>query len=121
MPVLLRPSVKTEAAATNFEGFVYYCPKRKTNCVVFKGKSEWTYKQADEHVLFGVVHASFIVVLVVLFGHQRQTGVRDVVVIEAAVETAGRLVAVETVFQITRMAAGGIKIQDSESVYLPPC
>ena len=41
MPVLLRPSVKTEAlAATNFEGFVYYCPKRKTNCVVFKGKSE---------------------------------------------------------------------------------
>ena len=74
--------------------------------VCFKGKSEWTYKQADKHVLFGVVNATFIVVLVVLFGHQRQTGVRDVVVIEAAVETAGWLVTVETVFQITRMAVG---------------
>lgn len=88
--------------------------------VCFKAKSESTYKQADEHVLFGVVHATFIVVLIVLFGHQRQTGVGDVVVIEAAVETAGWLVAVETGFQITWMAAGDKK-QDSESVYLQPC
>lgn len=42
-----------------------------------------------------------------LFGYERLTGVLDVIVVEAAVEAAGRLVSVKTVFQITRVAVGG--------------
>lgn len=49
-----------------------------------------TYKQADEHVLFWVVDWPFVIMLlVVLFGYQRQIGVLDVVVIKAAMKTAG--------------------------------
>jgi len=66
--------------------------------------SKETYKEADKHVLLWVVYRPFVIlVLLRLFGHQRQTGV--VVVIEATMETAGRLVAVETMFHVTWMAA----------------
>lgn len=66
-----------------------------------------TYKQAGKHVLLGVVDPPLVVLFVVLFGNQRLAGVLHVVVIEAAVEAAGRLVTVETVFQITRVATRG--------------
>lgn len=69
-----------------------------------------TYKQADKHILFGVVDRSFpIAVLIVLLGYQWQVGVLDVVVIEAAVQTGGRLVAVEAMFQVTRVAVGSTR------------
>lgn len=64
-----------------------------------------TYKQADKHVLFGVVDGPFsIAVLVVLLGHQRQVGVLNVVVVEAAVQTGGGLVAVKAMLHVTGMA-----------------
>lgn len=64
-----------------------------------------TYKQADKHILFGVIDRSFsIAVLIVLLGYQRQVGVWNVVVIEATVQTGRGLVAVKALFQVTRMA-----------------
>lgn len=64
-----------------------------------------TYKQADKHILFGVVDGPFsIAVLLVLLGHQRQVGVLNVVVIEATVQAGGGLVAVKAMFQVTGMA-----------------
>lgn len=69
-----------------------------------------TYKKADKHILFGVVDGSFsIAVLIVLLGYQWQVGVLDVVVIKAAVQTGGRLVAVEAMFQVTRVAVGSTR------------
>ena len=53
-------------------------------------KNKETYKQADKHVLFGVIYRPFVIlVFIVLFSDQWQIGVMDVVVIEAAMETAG--------------------------------
>lgn len=64
-----------------------------------------TYKQGDKHVLFGVVDGPLpIAVLLVLLGHQRQVGVLNVVVVEAAVQAGGGLVAVKAVLQVTRVA-----------------
>lgn len=55
-----------------------------------KKKAKETYKQAGKHILFWVVYWPFVIlVLIGLFGHQRQIGVRDVVVIEATMQTAG--------------------------------
>lgn len=56
--------------------------------------------------MFGIVDWPFVVLFVVLFGDERFTGVLDVVVVEAAVEAAGRLVSVKTVLQIARVAVG---------------
>lgn len=60
-------------------------------CVThLKEREEKTYKQANKNVLFGIVHGSFVfVVLIVLFGHQWLVGVVDVVVVVAAMKTAG--------------------------------
>lgn len=75
-----------------------------------------TYKQADKHILFGVVHGSFsIAVLIVLLGYQRQVGVLNVVVIEATVQTGGGLVAVKAVLQVTRMAVERTKTRRHKS------
>lgn len=53
-------------------------------------KTKETYKQADKHVLFWVVYWPFVILeLVGLLSHQWQTGVLDVVVIEAAMKTGG--------------------------------
>lgn len=72
-----------------------------------------TYKQADKHVLFWVVHPPFaILVLLRLLSHQWQTGFLDIVEIEAAMKTAGRVVAEKTMFQITRVAVTGDKGRD---------
>lgn len=69
-----------------------------------------TYKQADKHILFGVVDGSFsIAILVVLLGYEWQVGVLNMVVVEAAVQTGGGLVAVKAMFQITWMAVGRTK------------
>lgn len=57
---------------------------------IIKKKAKETYKQAGKHILFWVVYWPFVIlVLIGLFGHQRQIGVRDVVVIEATMQTAG--------------------------------
>lgn len=56
--------------------------------------------------MFGIVDWPMVVLFVVLFGDERFTGVLDVVVVEAAVEAAGRLVSVKTVLQIARVATG---------------
>lgn len=75
-----------------------------------------TYKQADKDILFGVVDGSFsITVLIVLLGYQWQVGVLNVVVIEAAVQTGGGLVAVKAMFQVTRMAAKKTKTRSHRS------
>lgn len=64
-----------------------------------------TYKQADKHILFGVVDGPFsIAVLIVLLGYQRQAGVLNMIVIETTVQTGGGLVAVKAMFQVTGMA-----------------
>lgn len=79
----------------------------KNNVLVhFQPKSK-TYKQAGKHVLFGIVDRPFVVLFVVLFGYERLTGVLDVVVVETAVEAAGRLVPLEAVLQVARVARGG--------------
>lgn len=60
-----------------------------TMCNTLK-REEKTYKQANKNVLFGIIHGSFVfVVLIVLFGHQWLVGVVDVVVVVAAMKTAG--------------------------------
>lgn len=60
-----------------------------TMCNTLK-REEKTYKQANKNVLFGIAHGSFVfVVLIVLFGHQWLVGVVDVVVVVAAMKTAG--------------------------------
>ena len=70
-------------------------------------KNKHTYKEGDKHVLFGVIYRPLaILVFIVLLGHERQTGFIGVVVIEAAMQAAGWLVAVKAMFEITRMAAG---------------
>lgn len=77
--------------------------------VPFSNQRGKTYKQAGKHVLLGIVDGPFVVLFVMLFGHERLTGVLDVVVVEAAVEAAGRLVPVKTVLQIARVAMGAEK------------
>lgn len=76
-----------------------------------------TYKQAKKHILFGVVNGSFsFTVLIVLLGYQRKVGVLNMVVIKATVQTGGGLVAVKTMFQVTRMAVKRTKTRRCKSV-----
>lgn len=56
--------------------------------------------------MLGVVYWLFVIlVLILVFVHQRRVGVLDVVMIEGAVKTAGRVVAVKTMLKVTGMAA----------------
>lgn len=75
-----------------------------------------TYKQAEKHVLFGVVDRSFsIAVLIVLLGYQWQVGVLNIVVIEATVQTGGGMVVVKAMFQVARMAVKRTKTRRHKS------
>lgn len=75
-------------------------------CWSIFGRWVQTYKEAGKHILFGIIDRPFVEFFVMLFGYERLTGVLDVIVVEAAVEAAGRLVTVKTLFQITRVTAG---------------
>lgn len=55
--------------------------------------------------MFWIVYGPLsITVLILVFSYQLQIGVLDVVVIKAAMKTNGGVVAVKTMFQVTRVA-----------------